>query len=114
MNSKLKTVGLILVVALITVGVVYAVSYFMTSNPVTGTVTPQATLSLALSPSTVTLGDSWTLTATVSDGTGGITVTFLEGASTVGTANTDVSGVASITFAPTVGSHTYTATATHP
>ena len=95
------------------IGVAVA-TYLMTSNPVTGDVIDQETIALTLTPSSIVLGDSWTLTATVSDGTSGITITFLDGAVSAGTAVTDASGVATISLTPTIGSHTYTAQGTHP
>jgi hypothetical protein len=114
MNNKLKIAAAIIAVALLTVGIVYAL-YTMTSNPVTGTANDQETLSLTLSPTTIVVGETWTLTATVSDGTVGLTVTFIEqGVGSVGTADTNSLGVATLTLTPGVGSHTYTATAEHP
>lgn len=111
---KLLIVGFVAVsVILAAIAVAYAV-YVMNSPPVSGTVGAQATLGLALNPTTIIQGEQWTLTATVSDATSGITVTFVEGATTVGTAVTDVSGVATLTLTPSVGFHMYSATATHP
>lgn len=112
MNRKISAT-IVFVIFLASLGVAYA-SYVMTSNNVTGTVTAQATMSLTLSPTTVVEGQTWTLTSTVSDATAGITVTFKEGITTVGTATTNSAGIATLSFIPLAGSHTYVATATHP
>jgi hypothetical protein len=56
------------------------------------------------------------LTATASDGAvcAGISVTFKSGSTTLTTVNMNSVGVATYTYAPPVGSHAFTATATHP
>jgi len=136
MNFKLpkltvySTIAIIGIIAVIT-GIVVAAAYQMNAGPAPGTSNPtpspsptasptpipQATMTLTLSPTTVTVGQSWTLTATVSDSTQGITVTFHEDSLTgpaVGAAVTNAAGVATLVLTPTLGSHVYYATATHP
>ena len=115
MNRKLRTVALILAVALLTVGVAYAV-YLMTSNTVNVNVTSQAALTLTVDKTSIVQGESITLTVTASDGAvcAGVAVDFKEGASTLATINMNSVGVATYTFAPAVGSHTYFAEADHP
>jgi hypothetical protein len=87
-------------------------TYLPTSAARTQTVTPAATtLSLRSSPNPSALGQSVTLTATLTPTSCGAagTVTFLDGAASLGTAN--LSGAAAIFSVNTlaVGSHTLTA-----
>jgi hypothetical protein len=115
MNVTKKALAIICVAALLCSAGLVLATYTMTSAPVTGSVSaPEATLSLALDKTAIVAGESWTLTATVSDGASGVTINFLEGSSSVGSAVTGVGGVATLTLTPAVGSHTYTATGEHP
>lgn len=114
MNITKKSLVLICAIALLSSASLVFATYLMTSSPVTGVATSQATLALTLDKASVVQGESWTLTATVSDGTQGITINFLEGSTSVGTAITGTGGIATLTLTPSVGSHTYTATGTHP
>ena len=85
-------------------------------NP-TPTPIPQATLSAVTTDKTnMTVGESLTLTTTVSDHTAGITVTFktVTGDNIVGTAPTDANGLATLTFQPVIGQTRYYAVAPHP
>lgn len=92
-------------------------TYVMTSNTVNVTVNPiAATLMLVSNATSLTVGDSITLTATASDGAtcAGIAVNFKDGATTIATLNMNSVGAVTYTYVPTVGSHAYTAVATHP
>ena len=85
-----------------------------TSTSVTVTVNKKSTsTSLSLGSSTIYVGGSTTATATVtSGGTGvnGLTVTFKDGNTTLGTGTTNSSGVATYTLSGlSVGSHSITA-----
>lgn len=114
MTPKIKQILIILTIsAMITIPLVSA-AYVMTSNTVTTNGTAQATLTLAIDKTAFVQGDSVLLTATVSDQTSGLTITFNEGANPVGTATTNGQGIATLTLTPTVGSHTYSATGSHP
>jgi hypothetical protein len=124
----LLTLGILLAIA---IPVVAATGYLMTApasdnttvNPSTSpspSPSPSpvpATLSkVTVSTQTLTVGQSLTITTTVSDHTAGIIVTFtaVTGGATVGTATTDNTGLASLTFQPPVGQTRYAATAVHP
>jgi hypothetical protein len=67
------------------------------------------TTTLTASPSSLTYGQSTTLTATVSPSGATGSVTFNDGATTVGSASLS-GGSASITVSPSAGTHIYTAT----
>jgi len=74
-------------------------------------------LTRAVGPSSVSFVQRSCLRANaVSDHTAGIIVTFtaVTGGSNVGTATTDASGLATLTFQPTIGSTRYSASAVHP
>ena len=82
------------------------------SDPASGTVSAgvlNVFTSLGLSPSTISEGDSWTLTATLTNGQSGVTITFKEGSVVVGTAVTNGQGTAVLTLVPSVGDHVYVA-----
>lgn len=102
------------------VATVAAAGYLMispSSDDVTVNPLPiKATLSKpALSDTILTVGDSLTLTTTVSDATAGITVSFFnQNDVEVGTAVTDATGTATITITPPEGTWSFYATATHP
>ena len=126
LKGKSRTVQILIVVGIIAllIGIAYG-TYTMISNPITGTVEPQPTptptptpepaiLTLTLTPETIYVGESWTLTATVSDGTAGIAVTFKEDGAPIDARITNSQGIATLTLTPTLGSHTYTAEAQHP
>lgn len=89
-----------------------------TPPPATPTPTPvpQATLSqVTISPSTVTWGATWTLTTTLSDALAGVNVDFYDqNGNLMGSAPTDASGTASISFVPPVGNWIYHANTLHP
>ena len=113
MNNKIKTVALILAVALITVGVAYAI-YTMTTGTVNVTVSPLATMSLVANNTNLTVGDGLLLTATVSDSSNGLTVTFYQNSISIGTSTTS-GGVATKTVTGlAAGSYSYYAEADHP
>lgn len=123
---KMSTVTLALVVLTLTVVGAVVASYLMTApmspdvdvNPSpTPTAAPvQATLSqVTVSSLSITVGDTLTLTTTVSDGAPGLTVTFYnQNGNVVGSINTDSTGVASLTIIPPEGTWSFYATATHP
>ena len=101
MNKTVKTVAAIILVALATAGVAYAVNYIITSNTITGTVTTQATLSLLLNGSAVNgtsivEGVQVTLTTTLSDSTNPA-VTFYNNGVSIG-AVVPVSGTATLLY----------------
>lgn len=115
-NTKI----LIAVLALALVVGIAAAAYVMTA-PMSDDITvnppgTQATLSKVTSSTyTLTEGASITLSTTVSDGTQGINVTFLnQNGVSVGTAVTDNTGTASVTITPPEGTWSFYATATHP
>ena len=131
MNSKLKAAIIIVLIASLFIGVVAAAGYLMTapaSNPgtvnptptptpsPTPTPVPEATMSkVTLSVYTLTIGESWTLSTTVSDATPGVTVTFHDQTeSPVGASVTNALGTASLTITPALGNWLYHAHATHP
>lgn len=111
---------IIAVVALALVVGIAAAAYVMTA-PMSDDITVNppgapATLSKVTSSTyTLTEGESITLSTTVSDGTQGINVTFLnQNGVSVGTAITDATGVATLTITPPEGTWSFYATATHP
>lgn len=115
-NTKI----IIAVVALALVAGIATAAYVMTA-PMSDDITVNppgspATLSKVTSSAyTLTAGETITLTTTVSDGTQGINVTFLnQNGVSVGTAVTDESGTASVTITPPEGTWSFYATATHP
>ena len=113
--NKNVVLAIILAAILVTAGVALA-AYLITSNTVNVTVLTQATMTLQANSTSLTVGDTVQLTATLSDGaaSSGLAVTFLDGATTLATVNADTSGVAVYAYAPAAGSYVYTATATHP
>jgi hypothetical protein len=115
MKIGLKGVTFLLVLGLLGCVGLGIAAYTMTSNSVLVNVSSQATINLAVDKASITQGDAILLTATVSDGgvSSGLTVTFLDGAAAIGTATTNTAGVATLSLNPTVGAHTYTATASH-
>lgn len=91
-----------------------------TVNP-TPTPTPSptpvlATLSIVtIDKTSLTVGESLTLSTAVSDGTPNLPVAFYDQNNlAVGTDLTDSSGIATVTIQPPIGTWTYYATATHP
>jgi len=129
MKKQTKLIALTITALTILISVVAAAGYLMnapsspnvTTNP-SPSPTPSpspapATLSaVTVNATTCTVGDWLTLSTTVSDHTAGIIVTFTAviGGSNVGTATTDASGLATLTFQPTIGSTRYSASAVHP
>lgn len=127
MNQKL--IGYIVigvVAAALVAGVVAAASYLMRSQNTndiiveptpspTPTPTPApAELQLTPNKTSLTVGETLTLTAVVSDGTSGLTVTFYnQHDDPVGTATTNTDGTATLNIVPQVGTWQYYATATH-
>ena len=131
MNSKLKAAIIIIAVSSLFIGVVAAASYLLTSPPSDpGTVNPVPTPSPTPSPTpiplaslskvtlsvyTLTIGESWTLSTTVSDASPGLTVTFHDqNELPVGASVTNINGTASFTTAPPLGNWLYHAHTTHP
>jgi hypothetical protein len=133
LSNKQKTILVFLAVATFaTFGIVIAVGYVMTSNttpPIvvdaaptptpsptpSPTPAPTATMALTASTTTLTVGSNLVLTATVSDASPSIQVTFRDQVGdAVGYATTNSVGVATLTFQPPAGTWTYHATATHP
>lgn len=94
--GKMSTLAIVTVIALATVGAAMAVVIL------SGTVniTPQtATLTLTANSTTPIVGEHVLLTATLNPVMSGKTVTFTNGATTLGTDTTDASGVASLIIA---------------
>jgi hypothetical protein len=118
LSTKQKTIligAVIAIIAFASISAVVAI-YVMTSNP-TSPVTVVAAATIFLSPSTTTLsyGGTLILTATVSDASPSLLVTFYDQADdTVGTATTNSVGVAALSFQPPSGVWIYHASATHP
>lgn len=129
-RNKVTVIFIIAAVLLFAAISVVVANYLIYSNQVTGNVNPTpspsptpppaATLTLEIdggTSSTIYVGDTFTLTATLSDSANGVTVTFYRG--TIGSGvsigqDTTVAGVAEYTFSPAVGSYTYYAVADHP
>jgi len=116
LNFSIKTIVVILAVAAVScIGL--AVAYTMISNPVTGTVVPEATLSLTingLDEATITVGETFTLVATCSDTSYTGSVTFTADGSTVLGTQTAAAGVATLSWTPTTtGTYSIVATADH-
>lgn len=121
-------IGLLL--SVISIGAVLAAtaSYiFLPSNTDTGNVNPTPSPSpsptpapitvnsgLVLSPKTVTFGQQWALTVTLTPPIAGKTVNFYEGQTIaagvfVGSSVTDAAGTAALNIIAPIGSHTYIA-----
>ena len=82
-------------------------NYAASSGTVAETVTIPTTTTLALSTATAYPGASVTMTATVSPAAAGLTVTFLNGSTSLTTAITNSAGVATYTLtAPSAGTYT--------
>jgi len=78
----------------------------VSAPPVTVTVASPTTTTLIAAPTALTMGQTLTLTATVSAASGAVpsgTVTFVSGAITLGAAALNTSGVATLTLTPAVG-----------
>jgi large repetitive protein len=88
-------------------------NYAGSCGTVAVTVTPTATsLALVLNPISIYAGGTTTFTATLTPVVAGVTVTFLNGTSTLGTGVTNATGVATYTWtAGTVGTDSITASA---
>lgn len=121
MNQKLIGYIVIGVVAAALVAGVVAAAYLMRSqntNDIIVEPTPSpahAELQLTPNKTSLTVGETLTLTAVVSDGTSGLTVTFYnQHDAPVGTATTNSDGFATLNLVPQVGTWQYYATATHP
>jgi Bacterial Ig-like domain (group 3)/FG-GAP-like repeat len=83
-----------------------------TSPPVSVSVASPTTTTLNAVPTTLTVGQTLTLTATVTASSGGTpagTVSFLNGAATLGTATLNAKGVATLNLTPAVGNYSVTA-----
>jgi hypothetical protein len=113
MNSKIKYVAIALIALLSTVTVAVSAQYVMNSNILNHPVSAQATLVLAQNSTSSVVGDGVRLTATCSDTTFTGTVTFLDGVTTIGTANA-VAGVATLDYTTaTAKTYQFQASATH-
>jgi hypothetical protein len=111
-NDRLITVILVaILVAGVACGVAFA-AYLLTSNHVAGTPSAQATLTLTPSTPAPVSGVNWTLTAHVSDNLAGLSVALQNNGALVESKQTDASGNAVFTVAPTAA-FDYVATATH-
>jgi hypothetical protein len=100
MNSKIKYLALALIIIIATVGVSVGAQYVMNSNIINVPVGAQATLALVINGTTTFNAvqyDNVVLTATCSDGSYTGTVTFLDGATAIGTA-TAAAGIATLTY----------------
>ena len=100
MNSKSKYIVIFLAATLLTCVVAVGANYPMNSNIINVPVGAQATLAIVVNGTTTFSAvqfDNVTLTATCSDGSYTGTVTFLDGAVSIGTANA-ISGIASFTY----------------
>ena len=113
--DKLKTILAILAIAVLVASATIVIAqYVMTSNTVNVIVSSQATLTLASNTTSTIVGYGVQLTATCSDGSFVGTVTFLDGASPVGTTAAS-GGVAVLDYTvSTAKTYAFTATATHP
>jgi hypothetical protein len=132
MNQKTKTIlfAAIIITALVTITTVAALYTMRAPNSpdvvidpeATPTPTPTATLppeaelsQVQPSVTSATVGDSITLSTTVSDHLAGITVTFYnQNDVAVGAAVTNSAGIASISIMPPEGTWSFYATGTHP
>ena len=112
MNQKLKIALLIAAIASLLVGAVMAATYISGAWEVT---VQTVTVTIAGTSHTITLGDSVTLTATMTPHVTGKTVTFLDGTTALGTDVTDASGIATFVTTPTAaGIHNYYAKVDYP
>jgi len=110
--GKIKTVMLIVCIALaVTLASVAAINYLTinSGNSVTNTVVSAPSLTVALDGQTTGtvytyVGDTLVLTATLSDGSSGVVVTFLLGSTPMGTATTVSGGVATYDYTVTASS----------
>lgn len=120
MNQKLIGYIVIGVVAAALVAGVVAASYLMRSQNTNDIIVeptpapPPAELQLTPNKTSLTVGETLTLTAVVSDGTSGLLVTFYnQHDDPVGTDTTNTDGTATLNIVPQVGTWQYYATATH-
>lgn len=113
MKNTLKILALSFLVISCGFAVAYA-TYEITSNEVTVEVAQGANLALSASSTSINVGQSLTLTATLSDYANGVVVSFYDGGNTVGQATTSGGGIATLTVNPNAGTHIYKAIATHP
>jgi hypothetical protein len=128
--NKLVTVAAIILVAVIVASISSVIAkYLIQSNEVTGIVNPQptptptptpppATMALTIDPDTITAGESFLLTATLSDSANGLTVNFYQGSIESGVlmgASTTSNGVAAYTVSGlSAGTYTFYAECDHP
>ena len=116
-KTKLAIMLLILVIAVVVSFKVVDAVYHITSPPSdTVTVTQPQTLSKpTVSATSVTVGETITISTTLSDGTAGVVVTFFENDNVIGSDSTDDKGTATYTrVLISVGSYTYYADCLHP
>lgn len=119
-----KSEAIICALLLVVIVGCVAATYIMTSpsspdvtvNPSPTPTPQQATLSaVTASPLILTVGDTLTLSTTVSDATAGLTVTFYnQNNVAVGQAATNIQGTATLQIQPPEGTWSFYATATHP
>jgi hypothetical protein len=113
MNTKTKYLAVALTAILLTVGVSVGAEYVMNSNIVNVPVGAQATLILASNATSAIVGDTIHLTSTCSDATYTGTVTFLDGATSIGTSPA-VAGVATLNYVVSAAkTYQFKATGTH-
>ena len=117
MKSTKATVALTLIILLVCAETALAVYVMTAPQSVDVTVNPAlASLSqVTVSSTVITVGDSLTLSTTVSDHTAGLTVTFYnQNNIEVGTATTNSAGTATLTIQPPEGTWSFYASANHP
>ena len=116
-KTKLAIMLLIIVIAVVVSFKVVDAVYHITS-PASPTVTARtpATLSTpTVSTTDVMIGDTVTVSTTLSDGLAGVRVYFFENGNQIGSDDTDASGIAIYNRVITAaGSYTYVADCIHP
>jgi len=116
-KAKLAIILLVIVIAAVLCFKVVDAVYHITSPPSPAvTVTEPATLSLpTVSSTAVTVGETVTISSTLSDGAEGVQVSFFENGSLIGNDFTDDTGTATYNRIMTgAGSFTYVCDCIHP
>ena len=115
-TSITKWIILIAILAVALIGTVYAVYQITSPNSDTVTVTTPAILSKPIvSATTATVGQTITVTTTLSDSLDGVQVFFYENGNQIGSDYTDDTGTATYTRGLNIaGTYTYYAECIHP
>lgn len=113
LSPNVRVILLVVLVASLTIGIVAAAGYLMTSNTATVNVADQATLALTVSTGSIVVGDTVTIQVTCSDSSFSGPITIKANNAVIATP-TASGGVASYVWTvTTAGSYTLQATAQH-